>query len=356
MNERVASIYKHRKAVSEQRVSGWRRIERIESPDADRVIAGQTHKGCARSCLSAIISMGGAQDHDGAYWTYTTGINGRSNQTISDTPRLTAYQTCLEAFDQVGDFVTEGGAMSDSFDTHGYLSEESEQFRVEQWERTPNDFTQVRQAVATALEQLKSIAPGHAEPGVLAALGFWLRCLEACQGVVLLAERGMASSALALLRTAYECLFYACALWRKPELADRLEAAHHCERTKQARAMLDAGRDRIDPERLAELEAIAAEIYPHASFSAWDAASAADLRFEYVSAYRGLGLIGARAPLRSLDAYYTEQADGSFDLTAKPEPERVAWILGLVNTCIRCGMHRLREVDFSQAGISGRPS
>ena len=141
MNERVASIYKHRKAVSEQRVSGWRRIERIESPDADRVIAGQTHKGCARSCLSAIISMGGAQDHDGAYWTYTTGINGRSNQTISDTPRLTAYQTCLEAFDQVGDFVTEGGAMSDSFDTHGYLSEESEQFRVEQWERTPNDFT-----------------------------------------------------------------------------------------------------------------------------------------------------------------------------------------------------------------------
>jgi len=236
--------------------------------------------------------------------------------------------------------------MNDTFDVYGYLSNESEQYRIEQRARTPAEFAQARQAVAAALAQFHAIGPGHATPGVIAALGFWLRCLETCQGVVLLTERGMATSALALLRTAYECLFYACALWRRPELADRMEAAHHVERTKQARAMLDVGRDRFDAERLAELEAIAAETYPQASFSAWDAAFAADLRFEYEAAYRGLGIGGAHATLRSLDGYHAVQSDGSLNLIAEPDSEQVAWILGLVNTCMQCGMLRLCEIDF----------
>jgi len=256
---------------------------------------------------------------------------------------------------RTGDSAAGEETMNDTFDVHGYLSDESERFRIEQRERTPGEFAQVKQTVASALAQFHSIGPGHATPGVIAALGFWLRCLETCQGVVLLTERGMATSALALLRTAYECLFYACALWRKPELADRMEAAHHFERTKQARAMLDAGRDRIDAERLADLEAIAAETYPHASFSAWDAASAADLRFEYEAAYRGLGIGGAHATLRSLDGYHTVQPDGSFDLIAASDSERVAWILGLVNTCMQCGMLRLREIDFGSPDGSGSP-
>jgi|GEM_PF-3022544 len=249
-----------------------------------------------------------------------------------------------------------GGTMSDTFDVYGYLSDESEQFRIEQRERTPGEFAQVEQTVASALVQFHSIGSGHATPGAIVALGFWLRCLETCQGVVLLTERGMAASALALLRTAYECLFYACALWRKPELAGKMEAAHHFERTKQARAMLDAGRDRLDATRLAELETIAAETYPQASFSAWDAAFASDLRFEYEAAYRGLGIGGAHATLRSLDGYHTVQPDGSFDLVAEPDSERVSWILGLVDTCIRCGMQRLRrEIDFGSPDSSGSP-
>lgn len=238
--------------------------------------------------------------------------------------------------------------MNDSFGVYGYLSEESERFRIEQRQKTPDEFAKTKQTVAAALAQFKSIGPGHAQVGVLAGLGFWLRCLETCQGVVLLIERGMATSAQALLRTAYECLFYACALWRAPELAEQMEAAHHFERTKQARAMLGAGRDRIDPQRLTELEAIAAETYPKASFSAWDAASKADLRFEYEAAYRGLGIGGAHATLRSLDSYHTVKPDGSFDLMAEPDTERLAWILSLVNTCMTCGMHRLCEIDFSQ--------
>lgn len=131
--------------------------------------------------------------------------------------------------------------MNDTFDVHGYLSDESERFRIEQRERTPGEFAQVKRTVASALAQFHSIGPGHATPGVEAA-------------------------------------------------------------------------------------------------------------------YRGLGIGGAHATLRSLDGYHTVQSDGSFDLIAEPDSERVAWILSLVDTCMQCGMLRLREIDFGSPMAADHPS
>jgi len=50
--------------------------------------------------------------------------------------------------------------MSDSFDVYGYLSEESERFRIEQRQKTPDDFAKTKQTVAAALAQFKAIGPG----------------------------------------------------------------------------------------------------------------------------------------------------------------------------------------------------
>jgi hypothetical protein len=155
----------------------------------------------------------------------------------------------------------------------------------------------------------------------------------------------MAAIPFAALRTAYECLFYACALWRKPTLAAKFEALHHQERIKQARAMLNAGAEaRVSPDRLSVLRDVAAEKPPfEVGISAWEAAGAADLIFEYENVYRGCGLAGAHASVRSLDDFYQEQDDGSMNLRLEPDVKRIPWLLGLVDTCLQCGIERRRE-------------
>ena len=109
------------------------------------------------------------------------------------------------------------------------------------------------------LQQVK----GEASREYLIGVGYWLRCLESCQGAVLLIERGLPSAPFPILRTAFECLFFASALWRKPALSAKLEAGHHAERIKQAQALLAAGAaSRVPAAGLADLQAVAAEPVP----------------------------------------------------------------------------------------------
>jgi len=162
---------------------------------------------------------------------------------------------------------------------------------------------------------------------------------------VLLIERGLPSAPFSTLRAAFECLFFACALWRELELMDRVQAAHDAERVRQTKAMIASGAaSHVAPGRFVELKAIAAEtIAKSPSLTAWEAAGAADLVLEYQTIYRGFGIAGAHASLRSLDDYIEEQTAGSFDLGFEPASERTAWLLGLVHTCLSCGTARHRE-------------
>jgi hypothetical protein len=175
---------------------------------------------------------------------------------------------------------------------------------------------------------------------------------------VLLIERAMPTAPFGTLRTALECLFVACALWRKPALAAKLQAGHDAERVKQAKEMIAGGAaSRVSPEGFAALQAIAAEtVAASTGLTAWEAAGAADLNFDYQAAYRGFGIAGAHASLRSLDDNFVEQADGSLDLQFRPNSERTEWLLGLVSTCLICGIDRHREARarmVSAAGASG---
>lgn len=237
--------------------------------------------------------------------------------------------------------------MTRSFETLGFLSPDVEQFRSAERARLNAEFEKVENTVSLANRELRSVS-GAVAPTYLVGAAFWLRAIESCEGTVLLAERGLATSPYAVLRTAFECLFAACALWRKPEVADKLEAWHHEERVKQARQMLAEGAaTRIPPERQDELKAIAAEQPSPSGWSHWEAACAADLRFEYAMVYRGLGIAGAHASPRSLDDFHATQADGTFDLTMQPNSARLEWLLGLVDTCLNRGIARHQEARGS---------
>jgi hypothetical protein len=218
-----------------------------------------------------------------------------------------------------------------SFESMGFQSTDIERVRDTIRQEHQAEFAQAEAVAGHAITELAAVN-GEASREYLVALGYWLRCLECCQGAVLLVERGLPSAPFPLMRTAFECLFFACALWRNPALAARLQAGHDSERLKQAREMVAAGAaSRVAPDRLADLQAIAAEVPPASTgLTAWEAAGAAGLIYEYQTVYRGFGIAGAHASLRSLDNYFDEQPDGSFNLGFEPRSERAAWLLGLV--------------------------
>lgn len=176
----------------------------------------------------------------------------------------------------------------------------------------------------------------------LVGVGYWLRCIEACQGAVLLIERGMPAAPYSVIRTALECLFIACAVWRKPELLDKLEDGHHAERIRQAVAMVKAGaQSRVSPAQFAELRKVAETVPPSLpGLSFHDAAVASGFEWEYQHAYRGLALAGAHATVRSLDDFVAEQSDGSFSIGFDASPNRIAFQLVWVADCLEKGMRR----------------
>lgn len=238
-----------------------------------------------------------------------------------------------------------------SFDELGFLSDEVEAALQGIREQLQAEFAQVEAAVRVSMAEMAGVQ-GSASPGYLVASGYWLRCVESCQGAVLLIERGLPGAPYPVLRAAFECLFFACAVWRKPELLDKLQAGHDAERVKQAKLMLAAGAaSRLTPERLAELQAVAAEPTDGTAVSVWEAANAADLVFEYQTAYRGFGIAGAHATARSLDDYVKQLDDGSFSLGFEPQYEHTAWLLSLVVTCLSCGTGRHREARASELAL-----
>lgn len=244
-----------------------------------------------------------------------------------------------------------------TFGTLGFLSTDVEHERQASRQAHPTAFAQVEALTEEAMGELQQVK-GAVSREYLIGVGYWLRCLESCQGAVLLIERGLPSAPFPILRTAFECLFFACALWRKPALATKLEAGHHAERIKQAQAMIAAGAaSRVTAAGLADLQTVAGEPLPTGTgLSAYEAAAAADLSFDYATAYRGLGLAGAHASLRSLDDYFDEQPDGSFNLGFEPSSKRAAWLLSLVATCMRGGIDRHREARSLVAGVPALPN
>ena len=234
--------------------------------------------------------------------------------------------------------------MDGSFEQIGYLSKELDAYRDGARSVHKEAFENVGARLKVAVDDLRALVGVTGQPYQL-GLGYWLRCIESCQASVLLTERGMAAMPFATVRTAYECLFYACAIWRKPELLEKYEAHHHHERIRQANGMLNEGDPtHFTPVRLALLKSVADERKPTiAAISVWEAAGAADFKYEYEAVYRGCSLAGAHASVRSLDDFFGDLPDGSLVLRLEPDVKNLEWLLGMVSNCLEGGIQRQRE-------------
>lgn len=235
--------------------------------------------------------------------------------------------------------------MPKSFGSLGFFAPELDKLRHTERLRLATEFAKVEQSIVMALDELQQ-AIKEVSASYFVGAAFWLRCIESCQATVLLAERGLPTTPHATLRTAFECLFAASALWRDPSVADRMEAWHHKERIKQAKGMMAAGAEkRVPSDRLTELKGIAFEVTPESDWSHQAAADIAGLRFEYETIYRGLGLAGAHATPRSLDDYYVAHFYAPPSLQFQPSTKRLEWLLSLVDTCLVCGIQRRQEAQ-----------
>lgn len=187
---------------------------------------------------------------------------------------------------------------------------------------------------------------GTSEEGIakLFAVGYWMRCVRACQGGILLAERGMMPDALTLLRSAVESLFHAVALVNNPNLWERLVEHDTAECAKQAKGVMAI--ETImrhvlpsDRQQLEELKARGAEkLRP---FHAYEAAQAAGLLELYETMFRGFSRDAAHSTLSALDHEFEVEADGSITPSFGPCYEHLTWTLEMIAQCLKIGVEKL---------------
>jgi len=233
--------------------------------------------------------------------------------------------------------------MTRTFKELAFLSDDVEGVRGSMRVKFKDEFAVIEGVANTAVAELRGIS-GTFNPNYLVGVAFWLRCVEACQGAVLLTERGLPTAPFAVLRTALECLFTACAVWRKPESIARLEQQHHFERIQQAQLMMKFQATLgVTHEQIALLKEIASTPRVEKAWTVFDAASAAGFEQLYQVAYRGLALGGAHASPRSLDDFWKDEDDGAVGLGLDPSDRQLTLVLNIVKTCLASGMERHRE-------------
>lgn len=231
----------------------------------------------------------------------------------------------------------------DSFRSCGFFSSDMDELILECRDRLKEQKHELASMVGAALDDVLGNQTRN-DLAYLVGLLYWFRAIEACQAAVVLAEHGMPTAPASTLRIAFECLFYACAIWRDDSVLPLLEGSHDKERIKQASQMLQAGAEsQFRAEQLETLREVASERLDPPTFSVWEAARRAGFTLDYETAYRGLGMMGAHATLRSLDSYFQEDADGSVHPTFKPDYTKAKWVLDLAKSCLRGGLHRHRE-------------
>lgn len=237
---------------------------------------------------------------------------------------------------------------------YGFLSAESERTLASALDGFAEQFLLVREQVREAYSGVYAL-PQKGTISEIAGLTLWLRSLEAVQGAIILIDRGMPGTAMAAARTGWECLFYACALWNRPELLQRLTQAHEHERLQQIKQVLNTAGAVLPLEQVTLLESYQNEpVIDSKKWSAWDAATAAGLAAMYETHYRGLGLGGAHASERSLDRHFVDD-NVTPTLTFNPDFRPVGLVLVSASQCLSIGIDRFNEHFFANTGSISIP-
>ncbi|TES70170.1 hypothetical protein E2P84_31270 [Burkholderia cepacia] len=225
----------------------------------------------------------------------------------------------------------------DDFAAKGFLSPEIETERNLLREKLAESIAAVEAASDRVTARSFAADVSQFTEHEILAFSFWLRCLGACQGGMLLAERGMASEALVLVRSGFEFLFFGAALLVEPRIFASLANGHDFERRKQARDMIRAGSEagHLTEEQIALLREVEEEgASTKAPISAFDAAETSGLGFLYASAYRGLSMMASHATIAGTDSVLETQPDGTIKAVFGPSMSNVQFALGLIQRCL----------------------
>lgn len=225
-----------------------------------------------------------------------------------------------------------------SVETDGFLSSEMESIRNLTRNRFEEVIRECEEVSRRATSQLFGQQLNMATLPILTAMSLWARCVSGCQAAIILAERGMGIDALAMLRTAYENLFYCAAILKSPDTVSRLAGEDTQQRVKQAKAMLSdpqvctvlRDEDRI---LLAEMVQEAPKSSP--SINAFEAAEIAEMLVVYHATWRTLSLVAAHATLTSAGHAFGKSIT---DLQFGPSHDHLAEAFGLARDCLRLGL------------------
>lgn len=232
---------------------------------------------------------------------------------------------------------------ADSIKTRGFLSAEIEKYRSGYRSTHANLFAVCEEksnsAVALLFQANLSKLEDANEPHTVAAIGLWLRCLRACQASLLLLERGLVPEAQALLRSAYEFLFYAVAALKDPKILDSMWEGDSYARKEQAESMLREGLKAgvLEQEHTDKLNSLIEQLGKgKKQISAYDAASKAGMPYLYATVYRGMSLVGAHATLAATNLMF-EPTGEHVSAVFGPSDVDLPFCVGLVDKCLAEG-------------------
>lgn len=203
----------------------------------------------------------------------------------------------------------------------------------------------------SALSVSEADPPEHLknDKGWMAGHALWLRTISSCQATLFLIEQGNAGPAWSTLRNAYECLFYACALWKDPSKFAKLEDNSRIQMAKQANGLLKPGvYDAMDAETRTILEARSTGGWRDGvrleEWSIFSAAEDAGMEYEYQMVFRGSSLVGAHATERSTDAHFVEVSEGVHSFYSGPRFDNAEFQIGWVSEAIVLGLQAFKAL------------
>ena len=241
--------------------------------------------------------------------------------------------------------------MTDTLSTFaelGFLSDEMQENRASHQLQYAALFSEIYELCKLSIPQLLALPNGDISYGHLLGRSFWWRCIENCHATIQLADLGMASSAMSTVRSAWEHLFYACALWRNSALVEEVLQKDRYELDKQINQIQTYVWDDLSKETQSRLLSIRPNgDVKSTGLSAFDAAKAADLVDVYCISYRGLSLTGAHSTAVSAFRALPDSEHGGHDLKLWPEFDITKPILENVCMCLTTGHKRIQELSDS---------
>jgi hypothetical protein len=206
----------------------------------------------------------------------------------------------------------EGDRMT--LEARGFLSNHVERQKSALRQIHQERFDLVDQVSDLAQRLMPTVATVSRSKKNLLACAFFVRGLQALQGGIIMAERGMVTEARILARTVLETLFYLAANLKQEEFGHRLDRDHVARFEKIANAHTRLSPSTEPSQEVKELnkalDAIRNTAGDGQSLAVYEVARQAGMTVTYESYYRGLSTDSAHPTVLSLSSIWQIDPDG----------------------------------------------